>query len=93
MTFLLHRAQPSLARTSSRLFSTTPASRLAKITVVGRLAATPEVITTSSGQEIIRYAVGTNHGRGEKQSTSWWKVANFPRDEQQKDRMLNLTVG
>jgi single-stranded DNA-binding protein len=77
---------------SARTFSSSPVARLARINIIGRLAADPELVTTSSGQEIVRYAVGTNTGSGDSQKTSWWKVASF-QEGGSKDYLLGLGKG
>lgn len=68
-------AQP---RNLARDFSTTPASRnMAKMTLIGRLAATPESTQTASGQTLVRYAVGVSSGPRDNKETSWFNVAAF----------------
>lgn len=78
-----------------RSFSTSPISRVATITIVGRLAATPELHTTSTGKEIVRYAVGTSTGPRDNQQTSWWKVSTFVdnRNESYKEKLLSMSKG
>ncbi|MCJ1446481.1 MAG: ssDNA-binding protein, mitochondrial [Stictis urceolatum] len=79
-------------RSFARAFSSSSIARVAKITVVGRLAATPELFTASSGQEMVRYAIGTNSGPPEKRETSWWRVASFS-EGNGRDRLLGLPKG
>ena len=67
----------TLPRACARSFSTTPRSLVARMTIVGRLGTEPELVSTQSGGEIVRYVVGTNHGVGDNQTTSWWRVASF----------------
>ena len=66
---------------------------VSKFTVVGRLAATPELVTTATGRELVRYALGTNTGYGENRVTSWWKVAAFPPEGSVRENLLSLGKG
>jgi hypothetical protein len=89
-SFALRRALPI----SARAFSTSAARpSFAKMTIVGRLADTPELQATSTGQEILRYAVGTNSGRGENQKTSWFRVTSFLPEGPQRDFIASLEKG
>ena len=63
------------------------------MTIVGRLAAEPEVVNTTLGQEIIRYAVGTSHGPRENRQTSWWKVASFTENEKLRETIMGMPKG
>ena len=77
-----------------RAFSTTPRPQLAKMTIVGRLGAEPEVVGTQSGQDLVRYSVGTNQGVGDKQTTSWWRVASFAEEGSKlRERLIGLPKG
>ncbi|KAL7276874.1 ssDNA-binding protein, mitochondrial [Rhizina undulata] len=77
----------------ARAFSTTSVALrdVAKITLIGRLAADPEVVQTSTGREIVKYAVGARYGLGENAKTSWYKVVAF--DPNSKPYLLSLTKG
>jgi len=75
-----------------RSFSTTPSRNIAKITVVGRLAADPELTATSTGQEMVRYAVGTSYGPKDNRQTSWWRVASFA-EGPSRDYLMGLQKG
>ncbi|KAI4165705.1 MAG: hypothetical protein LQ342_000647 [Letrouitia transgressa] len=67
---------------------------MAKISVIGRLASTPEVLPTSTGNDVVRYALATGHGPKDNRYTSWWKVAAFPADNSVvKDILLSLGKG
>ncbi|RKF79426.1 Single-stranded DNA-binding protein RIM1, mitochondrial [Golovinomyces cichoracearum] len=80
----------------SRSFSSSSTSQIstfAKITIVGRLADTPESQTTSTGREILKYAVGTTIGRGENQKTSWFRVTSFLPEGPQRDFLAGLEKG
>ncbi|MCJ1340782.1 ssDNA-binding protein, mitochondrial [Bachmanniomyces sp. S44760] len=75
-----------------RAFSTTPANHVAKLTLVGRVAAPPELQPTSTGQDIVKYAIGTGHGPPENRQTSWWNITSFA-PEGQRERILGLDKG
>jgi hypothetical protein len=77
---------------SARSFSTTTARPLAKITIVGNLADTPEVHPTSTGREIVRYAVASNSGSRENRKTSWFKVTSFA-EGASRDYLMSLPKG
>lgn len=102
MSFLLRRPLSSfsspLSRKSpnlplSRALSTSPAHRIAKITIVGRLADDPEEVPTSSGNPLIKYALGTSTGPKDNRTTSWWKVACFAQNPGLRNLMLGLGKG
>ena len=79
-----------------RAFSTSAARPLAKMQLIGRLAATPEATPTSTGREIIRYAVGVQTGAknedGERK-VNWFRVASFAEAGPQRDFLLSLDKG
>lgn len=83
------RTLPHFART----FSSSPASALARIQIIGRLAAPPELTPTASGTEIVKYAVGTSYGRGDERKTSWFKIASFLGEGGSRDFLLGLQKG
>jgi len=62
------------------------------MTVVGRLATDPEATITSTGRELIKYAVGTSDGTGENQKTSWYRFTAFA-EGPRKDYLLGLKKG
>ena len=89
-SFLLRRALPI----GGRKFSTSTArSSFAKMTIIGRLADTPELQATSTGQEILKYAVGTNSGPRDNQKTSWFRVTSFLPEGPQRDFIASLDKG
>ena len=71
------RALPRTTLAVTRTFTTTTARPLAKIQLIGRLAADPELQATSTGKDVLRYAVGTTHQTKDGPVTSWWRVACF----------------
>ncbi|KIN05924.1 hypothetical protein OIDMADRAFT_17067 [Oidiodendron maius Zn] len=88
--FLLRRALP----VSARAFSTSSrASTFAKITLVGRLGDSPEVVPTSTGSEILRYNVATNSGPRDNQKTNWFRVTSFTPEGPQRDFIAGLEKG
>ncbi|KAI9874557.1 MAG: ssDNA-binding protein, mitochondrial [Pleopsidium flavum] len=92
---LFRRPFPSfspIAHTAKRTFTTTPATRIAKMTIVGRLAAEPELTATSTGQEMVKYAVGTSYGPKDNKQTSWFRVASFD-EGPRRDYLLGLGKG
>jgi hypothetical protein len=95
MSFLLTPAR-RLASTSSiasqRAFSTTRPSQLARLTLVGRLGADPEVAETAKGP-VIKYVVGTSYGPKENRQTSWFRVASFAPEGPVRDLTMGLKTG
>ncbi|KAJ1335077.1 single-stranded DNA-binding protein [Microdochium nivale] len=97
MSFLARRALlPAVgaaARTSAAAFSTSARRDIAKITIVGNLAATPELRATSTGRELIEYAVASNSGPRDNRTTSWFRVASFAPEGPQRDFITSLPKG
>ncbi|KAK9859567.1 Primosome PriB/single-strand DNA-binding [Penicillium brevicompactum] len=81
------------AAQTARAFSTSPAHSVARLTLTGRLGAEPELTTTSTGAEVIKYSVGTSHGPRENRQTSWFRVSNFANEGPQRDYLLSLPKG
>ncbi|KAM3500798.1 hypothetical protein MY10362_006094 [Beauveria mimosiformis] len=90
-SFLLRRAAAPAA-SAARAFSTSSPRSVARITIVGNLADTPEVVTTNSGREIIKYAVASNSGPRENRQTSWFRVTSFA-EGPRKDYLMTLPKG
>ena len=91
----LHNPLSPLAAltTTFRTFSTSHSRPLSKISLLGRLAAEPELIPTSSGQDVIKYAIGTTSGPRDNRQTNWWKVANFTPEGPARDSFMGLGKG
>ncbi|KAI1476009.1 nucleic acid-binding protein [Daldinia eschscholtzii] len=92
MSFLARRATaaaPGLARA----FSASARRDIAKITLVGNLAATPEVRATSTGREVLEYAVASNTGPKDNRQTSWFRVAAFIEEGPRRDFLTSLPKG
>ncbi|KAK6843714.1 hypothetical protein PG990_004413 [Apiospora arundinis] len=86
-------AAPTATRTFARTFSASAARPRAKITIIGNLAATPEVRPTSTGRDVIEYAVASNSGPKDKRVTSWFKVASFEAEGPRRDFLTSLPKG
>lgn len=85
-----------LARTAaqaSRGFSSSASHSVARMIITGRLAAEPELQATASGQDVIKYAIGTSYGSKENRQTSWFRVASFLPEGSQRDFILGLPKG
>ncbi|KAK1462833.1 single-strand binding protein family [Colletotrichum melonis] len=78
---------------AARAFSTTPSNNVARITIVGNLADAPEVVPTSTGREIIRYAVASNTGPKDNRQTSWFRVTSFEAEGPRRDFLQSLPKG
>lgn len=78
-----------------RTFSTASPlqSSVAKIQLIGRLAAEAELAATSDGTDMIRYSLATNSGTKENRKTSWWKIASFAGEGKGRDLLLSLGKG
>ncbi|KAG6115498.1 hypothetical protein E4U14_000834 [Claviceps sp. LM454 group G7] len=90
-SFLFRRATAASAG-AARSFSTSTPRSIARISIIGNLADTPEVVTTSTGKEMIKYAVASNHGTKDNRQTSWFKITNFV-EGPRRDHMLSLSKG
>lgn len=93
MSAFLARRAVAAPRAAARAFSTTPARPLAKITIVGNLAQTPELQATSTGREILKYAVASNRGVGDNSKTSWFRVTSFEGEGPRRDYFQTLPKG
>jgi tRNA uridine 5-carboxymethylaminomethyl modification enzyme len=95
MSAFLRTASRAVARpaTAARTFSTTASRPVARITIVGNLADTPEVRASSTGREYLRYAVASNSGHGEHRKTSWFNVSCFVDEGPRRDFYLSLQKG
>ncbi|RYP69184.1 hypothetical protein DL769_005352 [Monosporascus sp. CRB-8-3] len=97
MSFLARRVAttvaPRLAAAPARAFSASARRDIAKITLVGNLAATPEVKPTSTGREYVEYSVASSEGYGEKRSTSWFRVTSWVEEGPRRDFLTSLAKG
>ncbi|KAK1640357.1 single-strand binding protein family [Colletotrichum phormii] len=78
---------------AARAFTTTRSNNLARITIVGNLADAPEVVPTSTGREIVRYAVASNSGPKDNRQTSWFRVTSFEPEGPRRDFLQSLPKG
>lgn len=93
MSFLLNPARRTTAHPSlARAFSTTRPSQLARMTIVGRLGTDPELHESANGRGFTRYVIGTDSGRGENRTTSWFRVTSFA-EGPSRDYILGLKKG
>ncbi|ORY69758.1 uncharacterized protein BCR38DRAFT_334273 [Pseudomassariella vexata] len=92
MSFLARRATAAVPR-FARPFSATIPRPVAKITIVGNLAATPELKATSTGRELVEYAVASNSGPKDKRVTSWFRVTSFVEEGPRRDFMTSIPKG
>jgi hypothetical protein len=77
---------------ATRAFSTSSPHSLARMQIIGRLGAIPEVTSSSTGRDIIRYTVASDYGPAENRQTSWFRVASFA-EGPRKDYLLSLPKG
>jgi len=90
--FSLRRAAAQLHL--ARPFSTSSGrNSFAKMTIIGRLADTPELQATSTGQEILKYVVGTSSGPRDNQKTSWFRITSFIPEGPQREFIASLDKG
>ncbi|KAF5026058.1 hypothetical protein F66182_1850 [Fusarium sp. NRRL 66182] len=92
MSFSVFRRVAVTPVSAVRAFSTTTPRPLARITILGNLADSPELHSTSTGREIVRYAIASNSGRGENRKTSWFRVTSFA-EGPSRDYLLNVPKG
>lgn len=62
------------------------------MSIIGRLGAEPEVVPTSTGRDVIRYAIATSTGPRDANETSWFRVSSFV-EGPQKDLIAGLPKG
>ncbi|KAM5351386.1 hypothetical protein ACJ41O_004109 [Fusarium nematophilum] len=92
MSFSVLRRAAVAPASSLRAFSTTSPRSLARITIIGNLADTPELHSTSTGREILRYAVASNSGPRDNRKTSWFRVTSFA-EGPSRDYLMSLPKG
>jgi single-stranded DNA-binding protein len=61
--------------------------------IIGRLAAQPELVNTSTGHDMVRYSLASSYGPKDNQQTSWWRVVSFQPASAQRDYVLSLPKG
>ena len=92
-SFLARRA--AAAPSAFRAFSTSAPRGLARITLVGNLGDSPELVPTSTGHELIKYSIASSSGPKDNRHTSWFRVSKFLRegDEKKRDFLLSIPKG
>lgn len=80
------------ASLAARTFSSSAARNAARITITGRLGADPELTATSTGQDIVKYSIGTSSGPRDNRQTSWFRVSSFV-EGGQRDYLMSLQKG
>ncbi|OPB39350.1 ssDNA binding protein [Trichoderma guizhouense] len=93
-SFLMRRATVASAG-AARAFSTTSPRSVARITIIGHLADSPEGMTAGSGEslkEYVRYTVASNSGPKDARQTSWFRVTGFV-DGPRRDFIMGLPKG
>lgn len=86
----------AIPRLGARAFSTTVPRPLARMQLIGRLGDAPEVQDTASGRQLVKYNLAVSTGGKDEngnRNTSWFKIASFPSEGQQKDFFLSLPKG
>ena len=78
---------------AARSFTTSAPRSVSRMMITGRLANNPEVLNTSSGQEIIKYTIASPYGPRERRQTSFFRIASFPTPGPQRDHLLSLPKG
>ncbi|KAK4043184.1 glucose inhibited division protein A-domain-containing protein [Parachaetomium inaequale] len=79
--------------TTARAFSSTASRPVARITIVGNLADSPELRASSTGREYLRYAVASNSGSADNRKTSWFNVSCFVDEGARRDFFQALPKG
>ncbi len=92
MSSMLFRRATGATATAARAFSTSAPRSVARISIIGNLADTPEVVPTNSGREILKYAVASNSGPKDNRQTSWFRVTSFA-EGPRKDFLMGLPKG
>ena len=93
--------RPTISRITAqagvrRAFSSTPSRPLAKITLIGNLTDTPELVPTSTGRELVRYSVASNSGPRDEsgnRTVSFFRVTAFMNDGPRREFIQNLQKG
>ncbi|KAI0905037.1 nucleic acid-binding protein [Ustulina deusta] len=95
MSFLARRLTTATPRLlgATRAFSASARRDIAKIILVGNLAATPEIKATSTGREMVEYSVASSDGPRDNRHTSWFRVATFVEEGPRRDYLTSLPKG
>ncbi|KAK0711152.1 hypothetical protein B0H67DRAFT_491610 [Lasiosphaeris hirsuta] len=90
--FLRTASRAAAVRTTARTFSSTTPRPIAKVTIIGNLADTPELKATSTGREILKFSVASNSGPQDNRHTSWFNVTSFV-DGPRREFLQSLSKG
>ncbi|KAL7950488.1 hypothetical protein V8C42DRAFT_306659 [Trichoderma barbatum] len=93
-SFLFRRATVATAG-AARAFSTSSPRSVARITIIGHLADSPEGLTGGNPEnpkEYVRYTVASNSGPKDSRQTSWFRVTGFV-EGPRKDFIMGLAKG
>ncbi|KAK4106648.1 GIDA-domain-containing protein [Parathielavia hyrcaniae] len=97
MPAFLRTASRAVARpapgTAARTFSSTASRPIARITIIGNLADSPELRASSTGREFLRYSVASNTGPADNRKTSWFNVSCFVEEGARRDFFQGLPKG
>lgn len=96
--FGLNQLRPALrtaanSTTLLRSFSASARRDFARMTVVGRLGGTPELVATNSGREYVKYVVASSSGPRDNPITSWFRISSFQPDGSSRQHLLSLPKG
>lgn len=95
--FGLNSLRPALrtANTTTlfRSFSASARRDFARMTIVGRMGVQPDVTTTSTGREVVKYVVASSHGPRDNPQTSWFRISSFQPDGPGRKYLLNIPKG
>lgn len=94
MSAFMNSLRPSFraATGAARTFSTSSPRSIARVILTGRLGAEPELQATASGQEVVRYSVGSSSGPANDRRTNWFRVSSFQQGGA-RDYLLGLPKG
>ena len=91
--FLRTVSRATAVPAAARAFSSTAPRPLARITIVGNLAAPPELKAASTGKDFMRYSVASNSGWGENRVSSFFNITAFEAEGARRDYLMSLPKG
>ncbi|PHH52748.1 hypothetical protein CFIMG_005689RA [Ceratocystis fimbriata CBS 114723] len=94
-SFIARRTVVSSA-SAARAFSTSSSMKIARMSIIGHLTATPEVLPTSKPElEVLRYSVACSSGKDKP--ASFFRITSFLKGDEysskKRDFMLGLPKG
>ncbi|KAI2001131.1 ssDNA-binding protein, mitochondrial [Ophidiomyces ophidiicola] len=89
----MFRTAPSLLRAAAprRAFSSSASRDVARISIVGRLGASPELITSQAGREYVRYTLASYSNA--TRETSWFRITSFMGAGKSRDYLMAIPKG